>query len=119
MSYGVFRRRFDPVLYRQSPFVPTKASSAQQVSSSDTFTPSESFLKQVNKLFADAIALSEGFAKGVNRSIAESVVLTESFAKQANKTVGDTVVLTEQLAAVKIAARAVRDTVSFSESGAK
>src|SRR5574343_1875960 len=113
MSYGVFRRRFVPVLYRQSPFVPTKASSAQQVSSSDTFTPSESFLKQVNKLFADAIALSEGFAKGVNRSIAESAVLTESFAKQANKTVGDTVALTEKGSAVRRAAGSVSDVVAL------
>ena len=100
----------------------------------ETFTPTETFLKRVDKLFADAVALTEARVLQVNRRVAETVVLTENltavkvvvraigdsvsltetFAKQTNKRVADTVALTEaRLLSVN---RRLAETVSLSET---
>jgi hypothetical protein len=67
----------------------------------DTLGASESFLKRVNKLFADAVSLVEARALHINKRVAETVALTEN------------------LGAVRVAVKAVSDTLSLTETFVK
>lgn len=100
----------------------------------DTLSPTESFLKRVEKLFSDALSATEGFVKSVNRTVADTVALTEnfvasravlitgsdtlalteSFAKSANKSVGETLAFTESF--LKSAGKSISDSIGLTES---
>lgn len=85
----------------------------------DTLGASETFLKQVNKLFADALSLVEARALQVNKRVADTVALTENLGvvRIAVKAVGDTLSLTESL--IKQVNKTVGETVGLSETFVK
>src|SRR5574338_97469 len=98
MGYGVYRSRFQPNLYTKPIFIPSRASGGtQNVSLSDSSSLSDSFLKQVNKLFAEAIALAESRTITVGKHVAESTSLSEA------------------LTATKVAIKSAAETISLSE----
>ena len=106
------------------------------LSVSDTLGASESFVKRVNKLFADALSLVEARMLQINKRVAETVSLAENLGvvriavkavsdtlgaseavvKQVNKRVADTVSLAE--AFVKQSNNALAETVAFTEARA-
>lgn len=81
----------------------------------ETLAPSESFLKQVDRIFAEAVALSEARLLSVGRTIGDTLGLAEGFSavKQFFSTIGDTLGLTETF--TKSVEKARSETVVLTE----
>ena len=86
---------------------------------SETWTPSETFLKRVNKLLAEAVSLTEQFTatKVSMKAVADTVAFTEGFVKRVNNALAETVALTEARTLKVIKTRA--ETVGLTEGFAK
>lgn len=103
-------------VFRQQPARIRAVSTTQTVSVSDTFTPSEAFLKRVDKLLADAVSLVEARLLTVGKRVADSVSLTEGFSalRVVVKPVADAVALTE--ARLVSIGKVLAEAVGLSES---
>src|SRR3990172_2783647 len=82
----------------------------------ETLAPSETFLKQVDKLLAEAVALTEARTLSLARTMSETLGLAEGFSavKTTFKDIGDTLGFTEGFG--KQINKAITETVALTEA---
>lgn len=91
-------------------------SSGGSVSLSDSTALSESFLKKVNKLFAEAMAMAEARSLTVVKRMAESTAMTEARVLTVGKKLVESTSFSESVSATKVIVKSVAESTALAEA---